>query len=133
MLSELTIAKRILRHLICGQRGSTLVGILCAIGLFGLVATAVLNGVQTSSTAKSLFDTQSTAENIVRNQMEYVFEQPYQPPPGTYLTTTPPAGYSVTAEALVYEETNTDIETVRVTVYKEGQQVKVLETLRCNR
>jgi len=114
------------------QGGSLLVETVLVLGVFGILGTAVLSGVQTSYTSKRQFDSQSTAENIVRNQMEYVFEQPYVPPPGTYLTITPPDGYSVTAEALDYNG-DPNVETVRVTVYHQGQPVKLFETLRANR
>ena len=114
------------------QGGSLLVETVLVLAVFGVLGTAVLSGVQTSYTTKRQFDSQSTAENIVRNQMEYVFEQPYAPPPGTYLTITPPDGYSVTAEAVDYNG-DPNVETVRVTVYHQGQPVKLFETLRANR
>lgn len=122
-----------LLRLLRGQRGSLLVETVVALSVFGVLGTAVLSGVSTSYVSKRTFEVHSTAENILRNQMEYVFEQAYVPPPGTYLTVTPPATYSVTAQALVYDASSTQIETVRVTVSKEGQQVKVLDSLRSNR
>lgn len=130
---QLRVIKRILRHLACGQRGGLLVETVVALALFGILGTAVLASVQTSSISKGVFDEQSMAENILRNQMEYVFEQPYESPGETYLTVAIPDGYSVTVEALEYEATSADIETVQVTVFKDGQQVKVLQTLRANR
>ena len=129
----LMTTKRILRRLAHGQRGGLLLETVVAVAILGVVGSAVLAGVQTSSISKGQFDAQSTAENILRNQMEYLYEQAYEPPSGTYLTVASPPGYSVTTEALVYEETSTDIETVRVTVYKDGQPLKTMETLRANR
>ena len=126
-----------MRKLCSSQHGFSVVEVIVSVAILSMamatLGTAVPAGVQTSSMSKHKFDDQSMAENILRNQMEYVFEQTYEAPSGTYLTVATPEGYSVTVEALEYEATSSDIETVRVTVFKGGQQVKVLETLRANR
>ena len=110
--------------------------LLIVVTVFGMVGTAVLGAVQTSHIARGQFASQSTAENLIRNQLESVFEQSYKAPDDpdpTYLLVTPPAGYSVTAESLTYDVASTDISTVRVSVYQNGQLVKVFETQRANR
>jgi hypothetical protein len=104
-----------------------------ALGILLLVSVAILGGSRTTLDIMRRFSINSTSENIARNQMEYVFSQPYQPPPGTYATITPPYSFTVTAEALVYDATNPNIETVRVTVFHQSLQSRVLETLRSNR
>ena len=119
------------------QRGSLLVEVVLTFTVFGVVGVAVLGAVQTSHTTKRQFDRESTAENMIRNQLEYVFEQPYQNPldssivPGVpYLGITPPSGYSVTTQALVRDATSDKIEKLVVTVYYDGQLVKTFETVR---
>lgn len=129
----LRMTNRALRHLTRGQGGALFMETVVALALFGILGTAVLVGVQTSSMSKHDFDNQSTAENLLRNQIESVFEQGYQAPGGTYQTVDAPSGYTVTVEALEYEPGSTDIEAVRVTVLQDGQPVKVMETLRANR
>ncbi len=124
---------RWLQRLLRNQRGSLLMETTIVLAVFGMLGTAVLGAVQTSYTSKRQFDAQSTAENLIRNQLESVFEQTYKVPGETYLATTPPDGYSVEAEALVYDETSDDIEVVRITVYHDGQLVKQFETVRSNR
>ena len=107
-----------------------------ALAVFGVLGTTVLGAVQTSFIGKRLFDQQSTVENLIRNQMESVFEQVYKAPDDpdpTYLAITPPTGYSVTADSLTYDVANTDISTVLITVYHDGQPVKTFETQRANR
>lgn len=103
------------------------------VSIFGLVGMIVLGTVSTSYRTKNLFEVHSTSENIIRNQMEYVLEQPYIPPPATYSTIPVPAGYAVLAEALVFDQTNTNIETVRVSVLIDGRSIKAVDTLRSNR
>ena len=74
------------------------------------------------------------SENLVRNQMESTLEQTYKGWPNTYDAVTSTPGFTVTVQALQYStSTDTDIETVRVTVTHEGQTIKVFETVRTNR
>ena len=110
-----------------------MVEVTVALVILGSLGTALMAGVQTGHIAKRQFEVQSLSENIIRNQMEHVFEQTYAPPPATYPTITPSAGYTVTAEALVYDPDSPNIETVRVTVFRGGEPVKAIETLRANR
>ena len=114
-------------------RGTLLMETTVLLSVFGLLGATAMLAVQTSQIAERQFETHSLAENLIRNQMEYMFEQAYVPPPGVYLTVTPPPSYVLTAQAVVYAATSTSIERVRVTVFKEGRQVKLLETLRSNR
>ncbi|MBI4282803.1 MAG: hypothetical protein HY672_04905 [Chloroflexi bacterium] len=121
------------RRLLASQRGSLMLEAVVALAIFVPLGTALAAGIQTGYMAKRHFEVQSLSENIVRNQMEYAFEQEYVPPPATYPTITPLPGYSVTAEALVYDASSPNIEMIRVTVFRGGEQVKVIETLRANR
>ena len=112
--------------------------------VFGLLGVAVLGAVQTSYFAKGKFDVQSTAENIARNQIDYVFEQDYAEPSlvGAPYLSLPrpdsvyvlPDGFSVEAKAFQKDPTNSNpnISRVQVRVFKDGEEVKALETLRAN-
>lgn len=118
-----------------GQTGGLLIETVVALTVFGVLGSVVLSGVQTSFISKRNFDSQSVAENLVRNQMEYVLEQTYKGWPDTYsAVTSTPAGYSIVAKAVKYAtSTDSNISTIEVTVYHEGQPVKVFETIRTNR
>ena len=122
-----------LPRLLTEQRGGLLVELIAVMAAFAVLGTAVLSGVQTSYASKRIFDIQSEAENIARNEMENAFAQPYLPPGQTYTATTSPNGFSVTAEALVFSATSSDISLIRVTVERDGQTLKVLETHRAKR
>ena len=121
------------------QRGALLLETVVALTVFGVLGSVVLSGVQTSHISKRNFDSQSTSENLVRNQMEYALEQPYKawPTSGNIYydpVTSTPSGYTITAEALQYStSTDTKIETIRVTVTHQGETVKVFETIRVDR
>ncbi len=124
------------------QGGSLLLETIILMSVFGLLGVAVLCAVQTSYFAKGKFDVQSTAENIARNQIDYVFEQEYVPPtePGApYLSLDNddalPVGFSVEAKALPNdtENSNCNISKVRITVSLNEEEVRVFETLRARR
>ncbi len=122
-----------------GQTGALLIETVVALTVFGVLGSVVLSGVQTSHISKRNFDSQSVAENLVRNQMEYALKQTYKAWPTTgniYYdpVTSTPSGFTITAEALQYStSTDTKIETIRVTVTHQGQTVKVFETIRTSR
>ena len=63
------------------ESGGLLVEVVVTMVAFGLIGTTVLSSIQTSAISKRLFDVSSTSEHIVRNQLEYVLQQPYQAPP----------------------------------------------------
>ena len=107
--------------------------VVVTLAVFGILGAAVLSGVQTSYISKNQFNSDSTAENLIRNQLELVMDDPYKNPGLNYDAITAPSGYSVTAETLTYDATSTDIETVRITVYQDGLAIKVFETVRTNR
>ena len=115
------------------QRGSFLVETIVVMSIFSVLGLAILRGIQTSYVGKRTFDIQSTAENLIRNQMESVFGEAYTPPGNSYTSVAAPDNFSVSADAVTYDITSTDVETVRVTVSQNGQPIKVTETLRANR
>ena len=115
------------------QHGTSLLETITTVAVLGLLGAAVLGAVQTSYVAKRQFDSQSTVENLIRNQVEYVFDQAYLPPGNSYLTIIPPDSYSLTAEALVFDESSVDIEIVQISLFHHGQPARVFDTIRTNR
>ncbi len=118
-----------------GQTGGLLIETVIALTVFGTLGSVVLSGVQTSFISKRNFDSQSVAENLVRNQMEAVLDQTYKGWPDTYSSvTSTPAGFSIVADAVKYStSTDSNIQTVRVTVTHNGETIKIFETVRTNR
>ena len=122
-----------LRRASRSEQGGLLLEVVVSLSVFVVLGTAVLSAVQISYIGKRHFEGHAEAENIIRRQLDYVWEQAYKAPGQTYLSITPPAGYSVMAESLTWDSGSTDVSTVRLTVNRAGQQVKVFETLRSNR
>lgn len=113
------------------SKGSLLLETMVAITVFAVVGGAVLSGTSTALNTGSLVEGQSVAEEIARNQIESVFNQPYQGPQSTpYATIVPPTGYAISVAADEYLTGDVDIEMVVITVSRESQSILVLETLR---
>jgi prepilin-type N-terminal cleavage/methylation domain-containing protein len=83
--------------------GFTLIEVLIALALVGIIAIAFLSAISTASMALITADEQATAESLARSQMEYVKNQDYeQAPNGGEATYDPipsiPDGYSIWSE-----------------------------------
>jgi len=59
------------------QRGFTLIEVIIALALLGIIAIAFLGALATASTAIIIADERTTAESLARSQMEYVKSQDY--------------------------------------------------------
>ena len=68
------------------EKGFSLLEVLMALGLMGIIAVAFLIGIASSSRAVLLADEKTTAESLARSQMEYVKEVDYVPGAITYGT-----------------------------------------------
>jgi prepilin-type N-terminal cleavage/methylation domain-containing protein len=66
------------------ERGFTLVEVIIAIALLGIVGVAFLGGLSTASKAIFLADERATAESLARTEMEYVMNQDYSAAPWDY-------------------------------------------------
>ena len=60
-----------------GEKGFTLIGVLVAIAILGLVAVIFAGGISTAAKAVFVSDERTTAESLAVSQMEYIKEQPY--------------------------------------------------------
>lgn len=61
------------------SRGFTLIEVVIAIALIGIVGAAILSALSTASLALIIADRRATAESIARTQMEYVKNQSSNP------------------------------------------------------
>jgi len=71
------------------SRGFTLIEVLVALALFGIIAIVFAGGLGTASRAVFTADIRVTAESLARSQMEYVKSQPlYHAAPWCYIVDT---------------------------------------------
>ena len=128
------------RSAFSNSSGITLMETVIALALFSTVGVAVLMGVRAAHTSSDRVNASAVAENLARNQMEYVYTLPYVAPSGAYasvandqaLNFSIPSGFAVSAAAQNYvsDSYTGTIEKVVVTVTRDGQSVLILESLR---
>jgi len=63
--------------LIKNERGFSLIEVIIALALLGIIAVAFLGAMATASKALFIADERTTAESLARSQMEYVKNQDY--------------------------------------------------------
>lgn len=129
------------RLAISNSLGITLMEMIIALAIFSSAGTAVLLGVSAAHISSDRVKANAVAENLARNQMEYVSSLDYVAAPGNYasvaddvtLNLSIPTGFAVTAAAQTYladDGLSGSIEKVVVTVTRDGQSILVLEALR---
>lgn len=145
-LQKTLMKKRQVRALFGESVGTALLETVIALTIFAALGTALLMGVRAAHLSGDLTERNSIAENLARNQIEYVFDQTYLSPPGTYVSIadavnvsyTVEPGFTVAAQALAFTGgdpsivNDTNIENVVVTVSEGGKSILSVETLRAN-
>jgi prepilin-type N-terminal cleavage/methylation domain-containing protein len=59
------------------EKGFSLLEVMLAVALIGIIAVALLLGLGGASRTMSIADERATAESLARSQMEYIKNQPY--------------------------------------------------------
>jgi len=90
------------------SRGFSLIEVVIAIALIGIIAVAVLSALSTASIALIIADKRATAESLARSQLEFVKNQLYDD------ITTPDPQYSLIDSAFIPDGYNINIEAVRL-------------------
>ena len=125
------------------EKGFTLIEVIIAMALLGIIAIAFLGGLATASKAIIIADERATAESLARSQMEYVKNQDYDgvnnPPQYTLLSDTP-ADYTIVIDAVRLDpngdgtDNDDGIQKITVTVdHLEKPEVITLEDYKVDR
>ena len=124
-----------------GSRGFSMLEVVIAIALLGIIAVSVLSALSTAALAFIIADRRATAESIARTQMEWVRYSPYEGDPedgppqyslDLQIQTTLPPDFSVNTTAIrlnkdVDPDDDDGIQLITVTVSHEGRVVVTLE------
>jgi len=130
-----------------GEAGGTLIGTIIALAILGMVAVTFLSGLATASKALLITDERTTAESLVRSQMEYVKSQAYishaEPDHGDYELITTPDSYSVelasvpidpyTGQPLASPDEDIGIQQITVTIKHSGESVLTIDDFKVDR
>ena len=130
-------------RLMRNERGFSLIEVIIALALLGIIAVVFLGGLATASKAILVADVRTTAESLARSQMEHVKSQNYDkdndPPQYTLLLSDIPDGYyiDITPERLDPNEDGTEnddgIQKITVTIKHGTEQVITLEDYKVDR
>jgi prepilin-type N-terminal cleavage/methylation domain-containing protein len=116
------------------QRGVSLIEVVIAIGLMGIIAVAFFRGLGGSSKALVTADERTTAESLARTQMEAIKRLTYSS--GNYTAAPIPPGYTgYTVSDPIVPIAVTDnvtgyrlgLQKIAITVYHQGEPVLTLE------
>jgi prepilin-type N-terminal cleavage/methylation domain-containing protein len=106
------------------SRGFTLIDVMIAIALIGIIAIAFLSALSTASTVLIITDERATAESLARSQMEDIKNQPKS---ATYPSTIPPAyeeaGYSATIDTNLLNE---GLQKITIIIDHDGEELVTL-------
>jgi len=76
-MKRVRLSNKIRKALRGSSRGVTLIEVLVALAIFGIIAIAFASGLGTASKAVFTADVRTNAESLARTQMEYVKSQNY--------------------------------------------------------
>ena len=99
-MKKLGLRTKVARALRGGSRGMTLIEVVVALALLGIIAVTFLGGLTAAARAALLADVRTTAESLARAQMEDVKRQGYNSTlvddgHATYAKLVSPYGYAI--------------------------------------
>lgn len=110
------------------EKGFTLIEVLVALAILGIIGTGFLMALATASKAIIIADERTTAESLARSQMEYVKNQAYidysESGHDDYDLITNTEGFDI---ELLVEPVQTGLQKITVTVSRDGKEVITLE------
>ena len=115
-------------RLVSGQKGTTLIEVLIAIAILGMIAVPFLTALSTSSRALIIADERTTAESLIRSEIEYVRSQEYDAT-GNYTDIADadvPVGYNVSLSNFTNLEDG--LQKITITVERDGEVVLITST-----
>ena len=105
-----------------GEKGLTLIEVVIALGILGIIAAAYLGGLANVSKSLMVADERATAESLARSQMEYIKSDNFS---GSYTPPVPPEyvawGYSsvIASPELI----KAGLQRIKITVYHNSKAI----------
>ncbi len=117
------------------QKGTTILEVLVALGLLGMIAGAFLTAISSDLCRAGLVDQRFTAENLARTQVEYIKSLPYDDA-GYYPLIDPiPPYYEITVDGIDVSPPDylNSLQKVIVTVLRNDGAVLTVANYKANR
>jgi len=115
------------------QQGLGLVETLAAVAILGTSVVTFVVSLSAGSLAVAEQDTETVAQSLAQNQMEYIKNYTFNPAAVTYPKVAAPAGYSITVAVSSVPGTDTDIQKITVTVLRDGSSAFLVSDYKVNR
>ncbi len=119
------------------ERGFALIETLVALAILGVVAVALLGGVATSTKASVITNEHTTAESLVRSELEYIKNYTYQYAATQYPVDPAlaiPQSWSIPAPAVaLVHATDDGIQQVTVSAQRNGKTVLTVKIYKVDR
>jgi len=115
------------------ERGLGLVESLAAVAVLGATVVAFVVALSTGSIAVRESDQEAVAQSLVRSQLEYIKNYPYDPAATTYPKVAELEGYDISVEISPIPDTDTNIQQVTVTISRDGEEILTVEGYKVNR
>jgi len=124
-MKKLILNSRIRKAFQGGSRGFTLVEVMIAVALIGIIAIAFLSALSTASTVLIITDEQATAESLARSQMEDIKNQDGLVGSGDLplLLVYEKAGYSATIDARLLK---LGLQEITIIIAHDGEELVTL-------
>jgi prepilin-type N-terminal cleavage/methylation domain-containing protein len=131
--------------LIRKERGYSLLEVLIALAILGLISAAFLMALSAAPRALFIADQRATAETLALSQMEHAKNQPYDPTPPIAYSLLPdiPAGFSIDVAGEHFDANrngivevpgaDAGIQKITVTVRHHGEVIFTLEGYKVDR
>ncbi|MFC2069973.1 prepilin-type N-terminal cleavage/methylation domain-containing protein [Chloroflexota bacterium] len=119
---------------ISNQRGSTLIEILVATAILGVIGVVFVSAISAGTIGAGKVEERSTAESIARTQIEFIKSLPYADS-NSYPPVVTSSGYEPRVEVteLSPAEYPNTLQKIVVTVFRDGRSLLSIETFKVNR
>ena len=121
------------RNCIRDERGIGLAESLAAIAIIGITAVAFITALSTGVLAVRESDQEAVAQQLARTQLEYLKSLPYDATGDTYPTVDTPSGYTISLETDAFIYTDTDIQELTVTIYRDSESILTVAAYKVKR
>jgi Tfp pilus assembly protein PilV len=111
-----------------GERGASLVEVVVALLLLGLIGLPFLSALATTSNARLIADEHAAARILAESYMEDIRQQEY-----AFSYDTPPVTEGYSTQINVDNMRNDNIQKITITVRHHGRDVTSLESYKTNR
>lgn len=112
------------------EKGLGLVEAVVAVAIAGVTVVAFVAALSTGSIAVAELDQEVVAQRLTRTQLEFIKGSAYDT---SYTSISTPAGYTISIDVDSIPGTDSDIQEITVTIFRDGNEILRIEDYKVNR